>query len=72
MKKILLALLALSAASFAFAAADAPADKAKCDAVCTKPCCSKDAKACCTEAKDVKACADAKPAAKPAETAVKK
>ena len=49
-------LLALSAASFAFAGGEACTDKAMCDAKCTQPCCTKDAKAC-TEAKDMKACA---------------
>ena len=55
MKKILIALLSLSAASFAFAGGEACNDKsAKCDDKCTKECCSKDAKAC-THANDAKA-----------------
>lgn len=55
MKKILIALLSLSAASFAFAGGDACKDKsAKCDDKCAKECCSKDGKAC-ADAKDSKA-----------------
>lgn len=75
MKKILFALLALSAASFAFAGGD---DKAKCDdkdakACCCKCCCCcEDDKAACEDkaATDAKACV--KPDAKPAETPAKK
>jgi hypothetical protein len=72
MKKILIALLSLSAASFAFAGGDAAKDKAaKCDANCTKECCKKDAKAC-TDAKAACKATDTTKDAKPAETAVKK
>ncbi len=73
MKKILTALLALSAASFAFAATDTSSDKAKCDDKCdqcTKACCSKDGKAC-ADAKESKP-ADAKKGTKPADPADKK
>jgi len=70
MKKILIALLSLSAASFALAGGEACKDKdAKCDANCTKECCKKDGKA--ADSKDAKA-ADAKDAAKTADTAEKK
>jgi len=54
MKKLLIALLSLSAASFALAGGEACKDSSKCDAKCTKECC-KDAKAC-ADAKDSKAC----------------
>lgn len=52
MKKIILVLTVLSAASLSFAGGDkACADKEKCDAKCEKPCCKaeKSSKACCTE-----------------------
>ena len=51
MKKTLLFLGALSAASLSFAGGQACADKEKCDAKCDKACCKsdKDCKAACTE-----------------------
>lgn len=80
MKKTLLLIAVLSAATFSFAGDDkACADKSKCDAKAEKCCCCKccaaqDAKAC-AMTKDSKACAmdkaactdkpDAKPAATP-------
>ena len=73
MKKILTALLVLSAASFAFATTDTSSDKTKCNDKCdqcTKACCSKDSKAC-ADAKDSKA-ADPKKDAKQADPADKK
>lgn len=71
MKKLLLPLLALSAASLAFAGGDGCKDNnGKCDDKCTKECCSKDAKAC-ADAKDSKA-AEGKKDVKPAEAAEKK
>lgn len=69
MKKILFAVLSLTAASLAFAHDDASKDKAKCDANCTKECCSKD-KAC-TDAKGCKD-AEAKKDSKGAATTEKK
>jgi hypothetical protein len=70
MKKTLLLIAVLSAATFSFAGDDkAAADKAKCDAKSEKCCCCK----CCCCAKDAKSCdmdkaactdkKDAKPAA---------
>jgi len=54
MKKILIALLSLSALSFAYAGTDTSKDQpCKCGDKCTKQCCTKDSKAC---AKDAKAC----------------
>lgn len=58
MKKILLPLAALAAASFAFAANDKPADPKSAPACCDKadkPCCEKKAaadKPCCEQPKD--------------------
>ena len=69
MKKIVFALLALTAATFAFAGGEACKDGAKCDDKCTKECCSKDGKAA-ADAKDTKA-ADAKKEVK-ADTAAGK
>ena len=70
MKKILIALLSLSAVSFAFAGGEACKDKAaKCDDKCAKECCKKDDKAC-VDAKDAKT--DTKKDVKSTETAEKK
>lgn len=66
MKKTLLLITALSAASFAFAGGDACADKSKCDDKAKDCCCCKDAKDC----KDAKATCqkpDAKAATKEAD-----
>ncbi|MDB6128568.1 MAG: hypothetical protein JWM35_2464 [Verrucomicrobia bacterium] len=68
MKKILIALLSLSAATFAFAGGEACKDKTKGDEKCSKECCDKDGK--CTDAKDSKA-SDAKKDVK-ADTAAEK
>lgn len=71
MKKILFALLSLSAASLAFAGGEACKDSAaKCDDKCTKECCSKDNKAA-ADAKDSQA-TEAKKDVKPADAAEKK
>jgi hypothetical protein len=70
MKKILIALLSLSAATFAYAGGEACKDGAKCDDKSTKECCSKDAKAA-ADAKDSKA-TDAKTNSKAATSAEKK
>ncbi len=55
MKKTLIALLSLSALSFAYAGTDTCKDQpCKCGDKCTKQCCTKDGKAC---TKDSKTCA---------------
>jgi hypothetical protein len=74
MKKTLLLLAALSAASLGFAGGQACADKAKCEDKCEKACCKAAAK----DGKDCKDCAakseckDCKDEAKPADKDAKK
>jgi hypothetical protein len=78
MKKTLLLIAVLSAASFTFAGGDKTCtDKTKCDAKCEKACCKdckscKDCKACCADKAACENKADCKKDAPPAPAPAKK